>query len=109
MIDYEYVNKIASYYETNHSLADTAYIFHISSSKCRKILITQGVYQGRGKKVKEILLLYAKGYNIEQIAEQVGASEGYIKSVIPYDKGIYNLKNKTKNAKRIEKCRKQRL
>lgn len=109
MIDETYINKIASYYETNHHLGDTARTFHISTTKCKKILITKGVYKSKGKKTEAILTLYKKGMSTEQIAKKLEVSERYVQAIAPYRKGIYNLLAKSKNAKRIEKCREKKI
>ena len=45
----------------------------------------------------------------EQIAKKLEVSERYVQAIAPYQKGIYNLLKKSKNAKRIEKCREKKI
>lgn len=45
------LKEIAAYYSRTGNLGDTAMEFQISTQKCRKLLITAGVYESRSRTV----------------------------------------------------------
>lgn len=89
----------------------------ISSSKIRKILITGGCWST--ERSREIGLLFDKytkhvsdnglGLNSDQaiirIAEELGVSIVTVSVNLPYQSVVYNLENKSSNAKRCKKYR----
>ena len=89
----------------------------ISSSKIRKILITGGCWST--ERSREIGLLFDKytkhvsdyglGLNSDQaivkIAEELGVSIVTVSVNLPYQSVVYNLENKSSNAKRCAKYR----
>lgn len=102
------LKEIAAYYSRTGNLGDTAMEFQISTQKCRKLLITAGVYESRSRTINDILDFNKKGMSIGQIAKIVGCTKRYVQTVLPYQKCIYNLEEKSENAKRIQRCRKRK-
>ena len=93
------IEKAAKVYEKTGKLGETI-------QKCRKLLISAGVYAPKTERIEHIINMYNKGKSKKEIAESLGISERYVHAVLPYEKCIYNSENRTENAKRIEKCRK---
>lgn len=102
------LKEIAAYYSRTGNLGDTAGEFQISTQKCRKLLITAEVYESRSRTINEILDLNKEGMSIGQIAKIVGCTKRYVQTVLPYQKCIYNLEEKSENAKRIQRCRQKK-
>lgn len=92
----------------------------ISSSKIRKLLITGGCWST--ERSREIGLLFDKytkpvsdnslGLNSDQaiirIAEELGVSIVTVSINLPYQSVVYNLENKSSNAKRCKRYRERK-
>lgn len=77
--------------------------FKISTMKARKMLITAGIYSiAQSRLVQE---LHSQGLSQEEISERTGLSRASITSYLPYSKRVYNMKEKSVNADRVERWR----
>ncbi len=89
----------------------------ISSSKIRKILITGGCWStDRSREIGSLFNKYTKPVSdnglglssdqaIVRIAEELGVSIVTVSINLPYQSVVYNLENKSSNAKRCKKYR----
>ena len=86
----------------------------LSRTKVQKILITGGCWTTeRSREVQEMYgKLRKKGVEpkeaVKQIAEELEISTVSVNINLPYDKTVYNLEDKTSNAKRIDRWRSKR-
>lgn len=86
----------------------------LSCTKVQKILITGGCWTTeRSREVQEMYgKLRKKGVEpkeaVKQIAEELEISTVSVNINLPYDKTVYNLEDKTSNAKRIDRWRSKR-
>ena len=87
------------------SLRQVAKKFNITVLKARKILITANRYSIRQS--REVIGLYEQGESIDEIMSATGLSKSSVISYLPYQKVIYNMKNKSVGADRIERWRKK--
>jgi hypothetical protein len=87
------------------SLRQVAKEFNITVLKARKILITANRYSIRQS--REVIGLYEQGESIDEIMSATGLSKSSVISYLPYQKVIYNMKNKSVGADRIERWRKK--
>lgn len=76
----------------------------LSTAKIRKILITGGCWTTA--RSREIQKIFSKTKSISGVAEKLGVSTALVTMNLPYEKVVYDLKDKSGNAKRIEKWRK---
>ena len=93
---------------------------HLSRTKLQKILITGGCWTT--ERSREIQWLYEeytapveeKGKGLDSkaavmaIAKHLGISTVSVNINLPYGKVVYDLENKSANARRIDKCRSQK-
>ena len=86
----------------------------LSRTKIQKILVTGGCWTTeRSREIREMYEAYTspggKGMAPEDavrvIAGHLGLSRASVIINLPYGKGVYDLEDKSENAKRIEKCR----
>lgn len=75
----------------------------LSTAKIRKILITGGCWSTR--RSREVEKLYKKHKSIKLVAQKLGMSTELVTMYLPYKKVVYDLEEKSGNAKRIEKWR----
>ena len=86
----------------------------LSRTKVQKILITGGCWTTeRSREVQEMYgKLRKKGVEpkeaVKQIAEELEISTVSVNINLPYDKTVYDLEDKTSNAKRIDRWRSKR-
>ena len=78
----------------------------LSTAKIRKILITGGVYTT--ERSREVAELFEKYRSVRRIAEELDVTEALVNMYLPYGKTVYDLKEKSGNAKRIERWRADR-
>ena len=78
----------------------------ISTAKLRKILITGGVWTT--ERSREVSELYGKYHSISRVASELGVSNALVTMYLPYEKTVYDLDDKSGNAKRIERLRKRK-
>ena len=75
----------------------------LSTAKIRKILITGGFWTTeRSREVEE---LYEKYHSITRVASELGMSPELVTMYLPYKKAVYDLEEKSGNARRCEKWR----
>lgn len=75
----------------------------LSTAKIRKILITGGVWTT--ERSREIAQLHEKYRDVRRVAEELGVSQPLVTMYLPYKKVVYDLEEKSSNAKRIERYR----
>ena len=85
---------------------DSNYGIQLSTAKIRKVLITGGRWTT--ERSREVVELYERYKSISRVAERLSVSEALIKMYLPYEKVVYDLVEKSSNAKRIAKCRKKK-
>ena len=81
------------------------YGIDLSTAKIRKILITGGCWST--ERSREAAALYQKYGSVPHVAEELGTTEALVKMYLPYSKTVYDLEEKSGNAKRIERWRKR--
>ena len=79
------------------------YGIKLSTAKIRKILITGGRWTT--ERSREVADLYEKYGSVARVAKELGLSETLVKTYLPYSKVVYDLEDKTGNAKRVERWR----
>lgn len=82
------------------------YGIKLSTAKIRKILITGGRWTT--ERSREVADLYEKYGSVARVAKELGLSETLVKTYLPYSKVVYDLEDKTGNAKRVERWREKR-
>ena len=79
------------------------YGIKLSTAKIRKILITGGCWTT--ERSREVADLYEKYGSVARVAKELGLSETLVKTYLPYGKVVYDLEDKSGNAKRVERWR----
>ena len=77
-----------------------------TTAKIRKILITGGCWTT--ERSREVGELYEKYGSIARVAEELQLSETLVKTYLPYNKVVYDLEDKSGNARRVERWREKR-
>ncbi len=90
---------------------DEIHGIHLSRTKIQKILITGGCWTTeRSREIQELYEEYRSRMQsqeaIQEIAGELAISAVSVIINLPYEKVVYDLENKSENARRIEKCRK---
>ncbi|MDY0289515.1 MAG: hypothetical protein RBR15_11885 [Sphaerochaeta sp.] len=99
----ETIEKIVSVYENTGSISETALQMEISTTKVRKILITEGLWSSaRSLQIRE---LSDQGKSSSEIAEKLEISKEMVQNYLPYEKGLYDEPEKTDTATRSEMYR----
>lgn len=75
----------------------------LSTAKIRKILITGGLWTT--ERSREVAELYEKYGSISRVAEELGLSLNSVITYLPYQRTVYDLEDRTGNAKRIKRWR----
>lgn len=83
----------------------SSYDIELSTAKIRKILITGGRWST--ERSREIQRKYSELKSVPLVAERLGLSTALVVMNLPYEKVVYDLEDKSGNAKRIEKWRKK--
>ena len=78
----------------------------LSTAKIRKILITGGCWST--ERSREVASLYDKYGSVKRVAEILKVSEALVNMYLPYEKAVYDLEEKSGNAKRIARWREER-
>ena len=78
----------------------------LSTAKIRKILITGGCWST--ERSREVAELYDKYGSVKRVAEILKVSEALVNMYLPYEKAVYDLEEKSGNAKRIARWREER-
>ena len=87
------------------TINETAEKFNLPTAKVRKLLIAGGKYNTA--LFRQINNLIAADKTVEEVSTIVGKKVGTVKSYLKYEKVIYNLDKKSKNAVRIERFKKK--
>lgn len=82
------------------------YGIKLSTAKIRKILITGGCWTT--ERSREVAELYEKYGTVARVAKELGLSETLVKTYLPYNKVVYDLEEKSGNARRVERWREKR-
>lgn len=85
---------------------EEGYGIKLSTSKIRKILITGGCWTT--ERSREVAELYDKYKSVARVAKELGLSETLVKTYLPYNKVVYDLEDKSGNAKRVERSREKK-
>jgi hypothetical protein len=72
---------------------------NLSTAKIRKILITGGCWTT--ERSREVAELYGKYKSVSRVAEELGMSSALVNMYLPYEKTVYDLEEKSRNAKRV--------
>lgn len=99
----EFIEKCVEEYNDASSMREAAKNLGISVMKLRKILITAGVYSTVLS--KEIAALYNEGEEIESICKIECMSRACVYSYLPYQNIVYNLPEKSREAKKQKRYR----
>lgn len=100
----ELVLEMVKGYNAGLSIKEMAKLSEISEGKVKKILVTAGVYTSEVyDRVKDMRL---DGISDEEIAYRLDLGKSAMAMYTPYQKGIYGLKNPSKNAMKIREYRK---
>ena len=82
------------------------YGIRLSTAKIRKILITGGLWTT--ERSREVAELYERYGSVSQVAEELGLSPGLVTTYLPYHRTVYDLEDKSGNARRIDRWRERR-
>ena len=78
----------------------------LSTAKIRKILITGGCWST--ERSREVAELYEKYQSISRVASELGVTDALVTMYLPYGKSVYDLEDKSGNARRIERWREKK-
>ena len=78
----------------------------LSTAKIRKILITGGCWST--ERSREVAELYEKYKSVPQVAAELGLSTALIIMYLPYGKTVYDLEEKSGNARRVARWREKK-
>jgi predicted transcriptional regulator len=99
----ETIEKVVMVYQKRGSIRETALQTEISTTKVRKILITEGLWSSvRSREIRE---LSDQGKSSAEIAEILQISTVMVQNYLPYEKGLYDEPQKTDTAVRSGKYR----
>lgn len=99
----EIIEKVVSVYRKTDSISETALQTDISTTKVRKILITEGLWSSpRSRQIQE---LSEQGKSSSEIADILQISSVMVQNYSPYKKGLYDEPEKTGTAIRSGKYR----
>ena len=82
------------------------YGIRLSTAKIRKILITGGLWTT--ERSREVAELYERYGSVSRVAEELGLSPGLVTTYLPYQRTVYDLEEKSGNARRIDRWRERR-
>jgi len=99
-MDETLMRQILTSYRETGSLQRTADEIGFAYAKVRKVLITLGAYSTQFS--NDILLLRCRGYSVNEIANELGTTVKRVSSWLPYEKNMYNLSEKSKDAIRCD-------
>ena len=87
----------------NDLLRKATRLRHYSWIWARKILITGGLWST--ERSREVAELFEQYGSVKRVAEELGLSPGLVITYLPYQKTVYDLEEKSGNAKRIDRWR----
>lgn len=83
------------------------YDIALSTAKIRKILITGGCWTTESS--RKVQKYYNELKSIPKVAKKLGLSTAIVTMNLPYEKVVYDLEEKSGNAKRVERWRRKRF
>lgn len=95
----ELIELAVQLHKKDYSYRDIASELDLSVSKVVKLLITGGEY--KSDICDQINRLYEVGKSIQEIQTALEVSRATVQAYLPYKKGIYNAKESSMNAERI--------
>ena len=78
----------------------------LSTAKIRKILITGGCWST--ERSREVAELYEKYQSVSRVAEELGVTDALVTMYLPYEKVVYDLDEKSRNARRVARWREKK-
>ena len=75
----------------------------LSTAKIRKILITGGLWTT--ERSREVAALFNEFKSVDKVASELGVTPELVTMYLPYEKTVYDLDEKSSNAKRAERWR----
>ena len=78
----------------------------LSTAKIRKILITGGCWST--KRSRDVAELYEKYHSVSRVAAELGVTDALVTMYLPYGKSVYDLEDKSGNARRVERWREKK-
>ena len=84
-----------------------SYEINLSTAKIRKILITGGCWTTTQS--RRIQKAYDELSSVQLVADKLGISPEFVTMNLPYEKVVYDLINKSGNAKRVERWRNRKM
>ena len=99
----ETIETVVASYKRTGSINSTALQTEMSTTKVRKILITEGLWQSA--RSREIQALFDAGKSSQEIADELQISRTMVQNYLPYEKGLYDEEEKSETAERSEKYR----
>ena len=106
-IQNELIKLTVDLYRKKYTYRDIASELGLSVSKVVKLLVTGGVYTS--DICDRINFLHEFGMSVQEIQAELGVSRATVQAYLPYKKGIYNAKESSLNAKRIQVFRWRQL
>lgn len=104
-MDDELLRQIYTIYKATGSLHETARELGFAYAKVRKALITYGAYSTQFS--DDVYRMRCNGYAVDEIAKELNTTAKRVSAWLPYEKNIYNLTEKTKDAFRSGNYRKR--
>ena len=104
-MDKELLREINEVYQMTGNLHKTAKELGFAYAKVRKALITYGTYSTQFS--DDVYRLRCNGYTVEEIAKELDTTVKRVSAWLPYEKSMYNLPKKTKDAVRSGNYRKR--
>lgn len=102
----ELMEEIVKGYNAGMSIKKIAEMSSISEGKIKKLLVTAGVFSNEiYDRIKNMRL---EGKSDEEIARHLRLKKSAMAIYTPYQKGIYGLKNPSKNARNLREYRKSK-
>lgn len=99
----ETIETVVAAFKRTGSIDNTALQTEMSTTKVRKILITEGLWQS--PRSVEIRALFDAGKSSQEIADELRISQTMVQNYLPYEKGLYDEEEKSESAERSEKYR----
>ena len=100
------IETVCCEYASGSSVRAVAKKLEISPMKARKILITGGLWTT--ERSREVAELYERLGSVSRVAEELGLSIGLVTTYLPYRRIVYDLDEKSGNARRIDRWRERR-
>lgn len=90
------VIRVVQMYLRGSSMTSISQATGVSNQKVRRILIHYGLFTN--ETIRQVQKLHDDGLDLDEIAAKLGITRNAVSSMLPYDRGAYNLKNPTPGA-----------